>query len=62
LQEIGRLDPVSSLQQQPQQQPLTATSAAKPGTGTLSGLLADFRKALGEFMLSMNSRRSLLCQ
>jgi hypothetical protein len=59
LQEIGPLDPVSSLQQQPQQQPLTATSAAKPATGTISGMLADFSKALGEFMLSMISRHSL---
>jgi hypothetical protein len=54
LQEIGPLDPVSSLQQQPQQQQqLTAASATKPGTGTISGMLADFSKALGEFMLSM---------
>jgi hypothetical protein len=53
------MDPVSSLQQQPQQQPLT-TSAAKPATGTISGMLADFSKALGEFFSALFSRILLI--
>jgi hypothetical protein len=56
LQEGGTLDPARPIQQtqQQQQQQLTATAAtsaaaggAKPSTGTISGMLADFSKALG---------------
>jgi hypothetical protein len=28
----------------------TVATAAKPATGTISGMLADFSKALGEFI------------
>jgi hypothetical protein len=57
LQEGGTLDPARpsqqtqqhTQQQQQQQQQLTsaATAGAKPSTGTISGMLADFSKALG---------------
>lgn len=54
LQEGGTLDPVHSIQQ-PQQQTQqpppssssSAASVARPSTGTISGMLADFSKALG---------------
>jgi hypothetical protein len=44
LQESGHLDAVSSVQQQPS----ATASVTKPATGTISGMLADFSKALGE--------------
>jgi hypothetical protein len=57
LQEGGTLDParpIQQTQQHAQQQQLTSTAAtstaaggAKPSTGTISGMLADFSKALG---------------
>ena len=54
------MDTVHSLQQQHQQQQqqqqqqptttttTTTTATSKPATGTISGMLADFSKALGE--------------
>jgi hypothetical protein len=62
LQEGGTLDPARPIQQTQQhtQQQLTSTTAgaggAKPSTGTISGMLADFSKALGLY-----SARSKLC-
>ena len=44
LQESGHLDAVCSVQQQPS----ATASVTKPATGTISGMLADFSKALGE--------------
>jgi len=44
LQESGHLDAVCSVQQQSS----AAASVAKPATGTISGMLADFSKALGK--------------
>jgi hypothetical protein len=45
LQESGHLDAVCSAQQQ---QPSATASVTKPTTGTISGMLADFSKALGK--------------
>ena len=59
LQEGGNLDPAHPIpqsQQQTHQQPTTTTSTTimaggkPPTTGTISGMLADFSKALGEFL------------
>ena len=44
LQESGHLDAVFPIQQQMS----TTASVTKPATGTISGMLADFSKALGE--------------
>jgi hypothetical protein len=44
LQESGHLDAVGSVQQQPS----ATASVTKPATGTISGMLADFSKALGK--------------
>jgi len=44
LQESGHLDAVCSVQQQPS----ATASVTKPTTGTISGMLADFSKALGK--------------
>jgi hypothetical protein len=71
LQEGGTLDPARPIQQtqqhtqqqqqQQQQQLTTATAAgAKPSTGTISGMLADFSKALGLYCTSVLLIRFLL--
>jgi hypothetical protein len=57
LQESGHLDAVCSVQQQSS----TTASVTKPATGTISGMLADFSKALGELTEEHNSRLLDLC-
>nr|CAD7394695.1 unnamed protein product [Timema cristinae] len=59
-QEGGIMDPTRSMLSQAQQQQLqqqhlqqgvqqASQSATKPSTGTISGMLADFSRALGRF-------------